>query len=227
MSRQLSWHHYLELIRINDSNTRAFYQRKTEIFSWSIRELRKQIRSQLYEQATPKEIKDIFNTTLPVIKPNEIFKDTYNFDFIALNPSENEKDLEQKILTNFEKFLKELGEDFLISGRQTPIKIDGRAHFIDLVLYHRAIPCVILVDLKIGKLDSRDIGQMNKYVNYYRQKKQYAYEQDAIGLIICKEAGTEEVVYALGGLEEKIFIAKYKIKLPSEAKIKKAVKKIQ
>jgi len=80
------------------------------------------------------------------------------------------------------------------------------------------------VDLKIGRLDSRDIGQMNKYIGYYRRNKQYEHEKDTIGLIICKEAGREEVVYALNGLEEKIFIATYKVKLPSEEKIKKAIK---
>ena len=82
---------------------------------------------------------------------------------------------------------------------------------------------MILVDLKIDKLDSRHIGQMNKYVGYYRQSKQYEHEKDTIGLIICKQAGKEEVRYALDGLEQKIFIAKYKAKLPSEARITKAV----
>ena len=123
----------------------------------------------------------------------------------------------------FEKFLKELGEDFAIQGRQVPIKIDNQTHYIDLVLYHIGIPCRVLVDLKIGKLDSRDIGQMNKYIGYYRRNKQYEHEKDTIGLIICKEAGNEEVMYALDGLEKKIFIAKYKVKLPSEEKIKKAI----
>jgi hypothetical protein len=93
-----------------------------------------------------------------------------------------------------------------------------------MVLYHRGIPCVVLVDLKIGKLDSRDIGQMNKYIGYWRRHKQYEHEQPTIGLIICREAGRKEVIYALDGLEEKIFIAKYKVKLPSEAKIKKAIR---
>ncbi len=105
-----------------------------------------------------------------------------------------------------------------------PIRIDQQIHFIDIVLYHRGIPCVVLVDLKIGKLDSRDIGQMNKYIGYWRRHRQYEHEQPTIGLIICREAGREEVIYALDGLEEKIFIAKYKVKLPSEAKIKKAIK---
>ena len=105
-----------------------------------------------------------------------------------------------------------------------PIKIDNKMHYVDMVLYHRGIPCTVLVDLKIGKLDSRDIGQMNKYIGYYRRNKQYQHERDTIGLIICKEAGKEEVMYALDGLEKKIFIAEYRVKLPSEAKIKKAIK---
>jgi hypothetical protein len=135
-----------------------------------------------------------------------------------------EKELEDKIVHNIEYFLKELGEDFMFLGRQVPIVIDNQAHYIDLVLFHRSIPCIILVDLKIGRLDSRDIGQMNKYISYYRNNRQYAFEQETIGLIICKEIGHEEVIYALDGLEEKIFVALYKTKLPSEDKIKKLIK---
>jgi hypothetical protein len=116
-----------------------------------------------------------------------------------------------------------LGQDFSILGRQVPAKIDRQTHFIDMVLYHRRIPCVVLVDLKFGKFDSRDIGQMNKYIGFWRRNKQYEHEQPTIGLIIFREAGREEVIYALDGLEEKIFIAKYKVKLPSETKIKKVI----
>ena len=95
-----------------------------------------------------------------------------------------------------------------------------------MALYHRGIPCVVLVDLKIGRLAAQDIGQMNKYIGYWRRHNQYEHEQPTIGLIICREAGREEVIYALDGLEEKIFVARYKIKLPSEAKIKKALKNL-
>jgi hypothetical protein len=105
-------------------------------------------------------------------------------------------------------------------------KIDNETHHIDLVLYHCGIPCKILVDLKVGKFSSRDVGQMNKYIGYWRRHKQYEHEQPTIGLIICREAGREEVIYALDGLEEKIFVARYKVKLPSEAKIKKALKNL-
>jgi predicted nuclease of restriction endonuclease-like (RecB) superfamily len=225
VSPQLSWTHYRYLIEIDNKNERSFYQHKTILHSWSVRDLQKQIKNRLYENTSSNEIQTVFQTKLPAIKAQEVFKETYDFKFIELRSDPKEKELEEKILDNFEKFLNELGEDFAILGRQVPIKIDRQTHFIDMVLYHRGIPCVVLVDLKVGKLDSRDIGQMNKYIGYWRRHKQYEHEQPAIGLIICREAGREEVIYALDGLEEKIFIAKYKVKLPSEAKIKKAIRK--
>ena len=221
---QLSWAHYRELIVIEDSKEREFYENKIIINSWSSRELQKHIKAKLYGNTPKKEIQAVFQTQLPAVRPQEVFKDTYDFDFIKLRSNPNEKELEDKILANFENFLKELGQDFAILGRQVPIKIDRQTHFIDMVLYHRGIPCVVLVDLKIGRLAAQDIGQMNKYIGYWRRHKQYAHEQPAIGLIICREAGREEVIYALDGLEEKIFIARYKVKLPSEAKIKRALK---
>lgn len=226
LSAQLSWSHYVELIDIIDDHERAFYERQINLYSWSVRELRNQIKNRLYQNTPQPEIAASFNANLPAVTNNQIFKDTYDFNFIALESAENEKTLEDKILREFEKFLRELGEDFAILGRQVPIKIDNQAHYIDMALYHRGIPCCVLVDLKIGKLDSRDIGQMNKYIGYYRRNKQYEHEKDTIGLIICREAGKEEVMYALDGLEKKIFISKYKVKLPSEEKIIEAIQNL-
>ena len=188
-----------------------------------MRELRRQIKSRLYKNTPQNEIQAVFQTELPAVLPQEVFKDTYNFKFIEL-VEQNENELEEKILANLITFLRELGEDFCIRGSQMPLKIDQETHHVDLVLYHCGIPRKILVDLKVGKFSSRDVGQMNKYIGYYRHNKQYAHEQPAIGLIICREAGREEVIYALDGLEEKIFVFRYKVKLPSEAKIKKALK---
>ena len=224
---ELSWSHYLILIDVAQTEERRFYERQTILHSWSVRELKKQLKSGLYKKTPQKEIQKAFKTKLPAVVPQKVFKDTYDFTFIELKPHKSERDLEKKLIDNFEKLLKELGEDFSILGRQVSIKIDSEMHYIDLILYHRGIPCIVLVDLKIGKLDSRDIGQMNKYIGYYRRNRQYEHEQDTIGLIICKEAGREEVMYALDGLEKKIFIAKYKVKLPSEEKIKKAIKKLK
>ena len=223
---QLSWTHYYQLVDIDDSKKRAFYENKAVQNSWGVRELRSEIKNQLYENTSKPEIEETFKTKLPAIEPYEAFKDAYNFNFLGLDELHKEKELEDKIILHLEKVLFEFGEDFAILGRQVPIKIDNETHHIDLVLYHCGIPCKILVDLKVGKFSSRDVGQMNKYIGYYRHNKQYAHEQPAIGLIICREAGREEVIYALDGLEEKIFVARYKLKLPSEAKIKKALKNL-
>ena len=225
VSAQLSWSHYIELIEIDNEKKRTFYQNKTIQNSWSVRILRKEIKANLYENTSKQEIEDAFKIKLPAVDSQAVFKDTYDFRFIEMAPDRSEKELEHNLLKNFELFLRELGEDFSILGRQVAVKIDEETHTIDIVLYHRGIPCMVLVDLKIGKLDSRDVGQMNKYIGYYRRNKQYRHEKDTIGLIICRDAGREEVMYALDGLEEKIFVAKYKVKLPSEAKIKKAIKK--
>ncbi|MFZ2310638.1 MAG: PDDEXK nuclease domain-containing protein, partial [Patescibacteria group bacterium] len=197
LTGQLSWTHYVELIQIENEQERKFYETKTTNNSWSVKELTKQIKNQLYQKTDNQEIKNTFKTALPALTNiQNIFKPVYNLDFLTINPTHQEKELESKIINKIELFLKELGPDFMFLGRQVPILIDNEKHFIDLVLYHRGIPCVVLVDLKKGKLDSRDVGQMNKYLGYYRNNKQYVFEQDAIGLIICKEAGHEEVTYA-------------------------------
>ncbi len=222
---QLSWTHYYQLVDIENDEKRSFYENQAIIHSWSVRELSRQIKAQLYENTSTKDIQAVFQSKLPAIRPHEVFKNTYDFNFIEFHTDPDEKELQDKILANLITLLKELGEDFCIRGSQVPIKIDGETHHIDLVLYHCGIPCNVLVDLKIGKLNSGDVGQMNKYIAYWRRQKQYEHEQPTIGLIICREAGREEVFYALDDLEEKIFIAKYKVKLPSEAKIKKAIRK--
>ena len=225
LSRQLAWSHYVELIELNTDKERQFYESKIITNSWSVRELRKNIYNRLYQKTDQKEVDEILRTKLPtVIDLQKIFKPDYDFNFLEIAPTHQEKELEDKILLNIEYFLKELGNDFMFLGRQVPILIDSEKHYIDLVLYHRGIPCVVLVDLKANKLDSRDIGQMNKYIGYYRHNRQYIYENDTIGLIICREAGHEEVIYALDGLEEKIFVSLYKTKLPSEEQIKRAVR---
>jgi predicted nuclease of restriction endonuclease-like (RecB) superfamily len=223
---QLSWYHYLELIKIKSDNQRVFYQNKTVQNSWSYRELHKQIKSQLYEKVTPEEIKAISQVTLSPVEAPEVFKDTYDFNFLQLEEGNKEKELENLIVKNVENFLKELGEGFSFTGQQVPIKIDSQTHYIDLVVYNKAIPCNILIDLKVGKISSNDIGQMNKYVGYYKRHRQYEHERDTIGLIIGQEAGNEEMQFALDKLEKQIFIAVYQTKLPSEEKIRKAVKKL-
>ncbi len=223
LSRQLSWNHYVELIRIENHIERSFYQTKTVNENWSVRELRSQIRNDLFNNSISN------NENLPARKRQsisnalEIFKAEYDLGFAGTY--QNEEELESGIVHNIDSFLRELGHEIAYCGRQVPIKIDGLNHYIDILLYHKGIPCNILVELKTRKLDARDVGQMNKYVNYFRGNRQYEHEKDTIGLIICSETGIEEAQYALCGLEEKIFIATYQPKLPTIDQLKNAVKK--
>jgi len=223
LSRQLSWNHYVELIRIENHIERSFYQTKTVNENWSVRELRSQIRNDLFNNSISN------NENLPARKRQsisnalEIFKAEYDLGFAGTY--QNEEELESGIVHNIDSSLRELGHEIAYCGRQVPIKIDGLNHYIDILLYHKGIPCNILVELKTRKLDARDVGQMNKYVNYFRGNRQYEHEKDTIGLIICSETGIEEAQYALCGLEEKIFIATYQPKLPTIDQLKNAVKK--
>ncbi len=226
LSGQLSWSHYLELITIQDKEKRTFYELQIIHNIWSVRELKKQIQNNAYERAK-REGK--LTITLPVplepTLPEDIFKDTYHFDFLKLGDGYTESELEYGLVSNIEKLLLEFGFDFSLSGRQKKIIIDGQAHTVDLEFYHRGIPCVVLVDLKIGNFRSEYVGQMNKYLNWYRENKKYVWEREPIGLIICQSKGVEEVHYALGGISNRIFVAEYKTKLPSEEEIKKALVK--
>ena len=228
VSPQLSWSHYEVLIAIEGNEIRRFYEQRTVQNAWSVRELRNQITGRLYEK-TLKEGKLVTVTPLPLEPaiPEKAFKDSYSFNFLALPEKYSEKDLEDGLLSKTEQLLLEFGTDFALLARQKPILIDGEYHRVDLELYHRGIPCIILVDLKIGKFKADYVGQMNKYLNYYRENRKYEWELDPIGLIICEHKGKEEVHYALGGLNNKIFVSEYKAKLPDEKEIEKKLKEIK
>jgi len=228
VSAKLSWSHYVELISIQNDKEREFYENKIVQNAWSIRELRKQIKSNLYEK-TLKEGKSVAVAPLHIkpIIPEEVFKNSYNFDFLSLPEIYSEKDIENELLFKTEQLLLEFGTDFALLARQKQVIIDGEYHTIDIELYHRGIPCIILADLKIGKFKSEYVGQMNKYLNYYKENRKYEWELDPVGLIICEYKGKEEVHYALGGLSNKIFVAEYKAKLPKEEEIKKRLKNIR
>ena len=225
LSAQLSWTHYNLLIRISNKEERQFYESQTIQNSWSTRQLEKLIKNKLYEEAKKKgEVTIKLPKQLPA--PEEVFKDTYNFNFLELKKDYSENDLKNQLLSKFERTLQEFGSNFFIGEREKKIIIDGTIHKIDLVLFHKLIRCTILADFKIGKFKAEYIGQMNKYINYYRENEQQNWERDTIGLILCEYKGVEEVHYALGNLKKEIFVAEYKTKLPSEEEIKSKLKDV-
>jgi len=215
---QLSWTHYGLLIAIEDKEKRDFYEIQTVTNHWSYRTLQEKIKADAYQQAKHTgQVVMRFPPELP--SPEEAFKDVYNWNFLQLSEDYSERELEESLIRQIESVLLEFGRDFSLAGRQRRLVIDGQMHSIDLEFYHRGIPCIVLVDIKRGRFKSEHAGQMNKYLNFYNENYRYEWEKPPVGLIICEYKGKEEAHYALGGLRERIFVAEYRVKLPSEEEI--------
>lgn len=239
---ELSWSHYLVLIDIKDDKQRRFYETLSVKEGWSVRELKKRINSKEFERTGKKgEVIVAIPKQLPA--PEDIFKESYDWDFLELEKSHAERELESAILNKIEKILLEFGKGFAFHRNhrflghqkstifacmesQLKILIAGQYHKIDLVFYHRPLKCIVLVELKTEKFKRDFIAQMNEYLTYIREHNKLEGERDPIGLIICKEKNEEEVHYALGRLKKEIFVAEYKTKLPSEEEIKSKLKSV-
>jgi predicted nuclease of restriction endonuclease-like (RecB) superfamily len=220
VSAELSWSHYVELLRVEEAPARAFYEAQTIRNTWGVRQLRQEIARNLYERTVRTEEIVIATTQfLRPVAPEQAFRDVYDFDFLRLPPAYSEQEMEEALMREVEKLLLELGPDFALLARQQKLVIDGQLHAIDLLFYHRGLQCLVLVDLKVVPFDSAFVGDMNKYLNWFRENYRYEWERDPIGLIICRHAGKEEVHYATGRLENRIFVAEYRVRLPSEEEL--------
>jgi predicted nuclease of restriction endonuclease-like (RecB) superfamily len=216
----MSWSHLVRLSGVESLDARQFYIDQILRHQWSVRYLEQQIASQLYERATSGGQLAPPAPGLPV-RAQDVLRETYTFDIPGLSPKKHtERELEAGLRANFEHFLHELGPDFYIRDTQRQILVDGQYHTIDLELYHRGIPAIVIVELKVGQMKAQDIGQLNSYVNWYAEHvPRYTWEQYPIGLLICQSAGAEEARYALGSLEQQIFVARYQVQLPDEREI--------
>jgi predicted nuclease of restriction endonuclease-like (RecB) superfamily len=223
LTRQLSWTHYAELIYVKNEEERSFYEIQAIKNSWTTKILREQIKNKLFKKAK-KEGQIITKLPHQLPEPEEVFKDTYQFDFLGLKEGHSEQELEEGLINKIVYTLLELGKGFSFAGRQRKVVIDGQIRNVDLEFYNRELQCIVLVELKTEKFKADFVGQMNKYISYYRKNIQLPFERDTIGLIICAAKGKEEVHYALDGLDNRIFVAEYKTKLPSEDEIRKKLK---
>lgn len=225
LSGELTWNHYRKLITLPDEKVRRYYEIQAIIHHWTIRDLEKSIAQSEHEIA-------LASGLAPSAEPrqipqcNAVFRTHYNLPFLELGTEPSEEELENAITQHMEKFLLELGFGFAFMERQHAIIIDSQIHRIDLLFFHTLLCCYVIVELKIEKFKDEFVGQVNKYLNYFQQKENLPYMREPIGLIICKDRQTEEVYYALGGLENKIFVAEYSLCLPSEEQIASELKKI-
>lgn len=222
----LSWSHYLKLIRIDDENERKFYEIESFKNNWSVRELQRQFDSALYTRLVlsrdKEKVKELSEKGLVLEKPKDAIKDPYILEFIGLpeHSSYSESDLEQELIDKLEHFLLELGNGFTFVARQKRISFDDKHFRIDLVFYNRILKCFVLIDLKIGEIKHQDLGQMQMYVNYYDREVRLDDENKTIGIVLCKDKSESVVEYTLPENNEQIFASKYQTVLPSKEELK-------
>jgi len=225
----LSWSHYLKLMRIENENERKFYEIEANKNNWSLRELQRQYDSALYTRLAlsrdKKRVIELAEKGLVIEKPKDAIKDPYVLEFIGLPEQINysENDLEQKLIDKLEHFLLELGTGFTFVARQKRITFEDKHFRIDLVFYNRILKCFVLIDLKIGELKHQDIGQIQMYVNYYDRKIKLNDENRTIGIILCKNKSEAIVQYTLPENNEQIFASKYQTVLPSKEELKQLI----
>jgi predicted nuclease of restriction endonuclease-like (RecB) superfamily len=155
----------------------------------------------------------------------DVIKSPYILEFLGIEEKSeySETELEQAIINHLQKFLIELGRGFCFEARQKRISFNNRHYKIDLVFYHRILKCHILIDLKMGEFDHADAGQMNVYLNYFRENEMTEHDNLPIGIILCNQKDNALVHYATGGLSQEIFVSKYKLQLPTENELKQLI----
>ena len=227
---QLSWSHYLFLMKIDNPEERKFYEIEAISSGWSLRELQRQFDTALFERLVlsrdKKGVKELSQKGQIITKPEDTIKDPYILEFLGL-PEESkysETELEQKIINKLENFLLELGKGFTFVGRQVRFTFNEKHFRVDLVFYNRILQCFVLIDLKIGDISHQDLGQMQMYVNYYDRKVKLENENPTIGIILCRTKDDALVEMTLPENNEQIFASNYLTVLPSKDEFKKLIK---
>lgn len=232
VSGKLGWSHYSEILGVSDELARSFYEKQCVKENWSVRELKRQINSMLFERiALSRDKKGVLELSQKghvIEKPNDVVKDPYILEFLGIGEHHkySEKELEHRIIDNLQIFLLELGRGFAFVARQFRITLGNKHYYIDLVFYHRILKCFVLIDLKIGKVTHEDIGQMNMYLNYFKEEEVTEEDNEPIGIILSAYKDHLLVKYALGGISNRLFVSKYKLYLPSKEELEREVKKL-
>ncbi|NLK48101.1 MAG: DUF1016 domain-containing protein [Bacteroidales bacterium] len=220
LSQTLTWSHFVELVTIKDKTKRLFYQQMSVLEHWSVRTLRQKQDAMLFERTLiakkpDKIIKSALEKSKTDLSPDLVFRNSYVLDFLGLEGDYSEKDLENAIVAQLEKFILELGQGFAFLERQKRISIDGIDYSLDLLFYHRKLNRLIAIDLKLGKFKPKHKAQMELYLRYLQKYDQQPNENTPIGLLLCSEGNTEHIELLLLG-DENIKVAQYLTQLPDK-----------
>jgi len=223
--QSLSFSHFVELMKLDDALKRAFYEIEAIRGAWPVRALKRQIGSLLFERtglSTDKEkLTRLAHESTAQLQPADIIRDPYIFEFLGLTPTEalRESDLENALIDHLQAFLLELGHGFCFEARQKKIRIGTTDYFVDLVFYHRRLKCHVLIDLKAEPFTHANAGQLNTYLNYYRKHEMSEGDRPPVGLLLCTDKDHALAEYALGGMDENLFISTYSLALPDKAQL--------
>lgn len=225
----LSWSHYVRLTSVENPNARAFYEAEAIRGGWSVRQLDRQISTQFYERTAGSVDPEALLARAHEAKPEdtvslrEEIRDPYLLEFLNLKDEYSESDLEEAIINHLEWFLLELGAGFTFVARQKRIRIGNEWYRVDLLLFHRRLRCLVVIDLKIGKFTHADAGQMNLYLNYAREHLMEPGENEPVGLILCSAKDDAVVHYAMGGIKANVFATRYMTDLPDEETLRREI----
>ena len=228
LTGKLSWTHYCELLYISDDDKRSFYEKEAINSNWSVRELKRQISSSLFErlllsngEANKKKVLELALKGNEIAKPEDIVKDPCVFEFLGLpeNKPMMESDLEEALVRQIEKFLLELGKGFMFVGTQQRVTFGNTHYYVDMVFYNKILRSYVLIELKTIKLMPEAVGQLNMYLNYYAAEVNDENDNPPIGLILCTDKGNVDMQYALGGLSNNIFASKYVTYMPDKEQL--------
>lgn len=222
---KLSYTHLEQLINIGDPLKRTFYEIECIKGTWSVRELKRQINSLYFERSglsgSPEKLAKQINDKVKPQAPADIIKNVYAFEFLNLKVKDvvEESDLENALLDNLEEFILELGNGFCLEGRQKRILIGDTHYFIDLVFYHRVLKCHVLIELKIGEFEHGDIGQLNTYLNFFKEELSEPNDNLPVGILLVAEKDHALVKYATAGMDKNLFVQKYMLQLPEKKQL--------
>ncbi len=217
----LSWSHYLVLMRVENPDARSFYEIECAQQDWSVRQLKRQVGSSLYERlALSRDKEDVLRLAhegQTIEKSSDIIKNPITLEFLGLKPdaSYSESKLENAIIDKMQQFLLELGKGFLFEARQKRFTFDERNFYVDLVFYNRLLQCYVLIDLKTGDLTHQDLGQMQMYVNYYDRYVKLDFEKPTVGILMCEEKSNALVELTLPK-DANIYASQYQLYLPDK-----------
>ena len=235
VSGKLSWSHYCELLSISDTDKRSFYEKEAVNSGWSVRELKRQIDSSLFERlllsrgdANKEQVLALALKGNEITKPVDIIRDPYVFEFLGLPEDKPmmESDLERALVFQIERFLLELGRGFMFVGTQQRVTINNTHYYVDMVFYNKILRAYVLIELKTTKLTPEAAGQINMYLNYYAAEVNDHDDNPPIGIILCTDKDSITAEYALGGLSNNIFASRYVLYMPNKEQLIAQVERV-